>query len=219
MENIKYPQFPIAQQDRRDLVQKISLSFTANPQITLQWTDESIFKTKANDYEAAVNTRVSIGADRPEETQTLENLDKQIDNRLSDLKGYCIGKWNPNNAPSHYAQFGIVHRHDSYIWPTDRNERKNALQMAKDACTAAGFTGVNYPFGDTFLDALLTAYVPALAAGSDTDGQVASYIGTRDVLWEYLSDAMDALLLAIRANYPQTYRNTWRLWGWQNEDL
>lgn len=219
MENIKYPHYPDAQQDLRDLVMLIKNSWASAPEITLFWTTQVEFASKAADFRDAVNSRITAGADRPEETNTLENLDQQMEDHLNDLKGYCIGKWGIKNAPSHYAQFGIVHRNKSYIWPTDRNERRNALQMATDACNDAGFTAaLSFPYGKEFWNDLHTAYQPALLAATATDGQVSSFIGTRDVLREYLVKAMDSLVLSIRANYPDTYRNTWRLWGWQTED-
>lgn len=219
MEQIKYPTYPTAQQDFRDVALNVAGAWILNPAITLLWTNSADFNTKAGLYASLVASRLTIGASRQPESEELANLDETMDERLPDLKGYCIGKWGMNNAPSHYASFGIVHRNDSYIWPTDRNERKTSLQMCAPACVAAGFTGLPFVYDSAFWDNIRIQYELLMTNTTTIDGQVADIIGARDLTRTFLVSVMDALLLSLRANYPDTFQNVWRTWGWQAEDF
>ena len=73
-------------------------SWAANPEITLVWTSQADFAANVALYESTLNTRLTTGAERPIETQTMNNLDTQIDNAVEEVKAYISDKYGRNNA-------------------------------------------------------------------------------------------------------------------------
>jgi hypothetical protein len=56
-----------------------------------------------------------------------------------------------------------------------------------------------------------------LLRASTTDGQVAIKVGDKNELKTYLKKVLNALMLVIKGNYPDTYKAELRDWGFQKE--
>lgn len=100
--------------------------------------------------------------------------------------------------------------------PTDHSERNQKLSMMGEAITANGFSAKTY--GTAFWTATKTAYNDALTGANNTDGSVSAAVGTKNQQKAQINKVMVALRYVLRGNYPDTYAEVYRDWGWQKED-
>ena len=138
------------------------------------------------------------------------------DDALPYMKNMMGGKWGPYKSVAYYPEFGIEHRNHHYGFPTDRDKRKGALGMMADAVAANGF-GNDAAHGSSFWEDLVTRYNAALqdailGAGS-VSGSVSDLVQRRTTLRRVLH----AILLLLEANYPYTFEQERRVWGFQKE--
>lgn len=187
-------------------------SWAANTMITLVWTNQAEFAEKVVSYESTLTNRLTTGANRPIETQTMNNLDTEIDNAVEEVKIYISEKYGRKNAQAHYNQFGIEHHGYSWSLSADRQERKQKLMMMVAAIASNGFG--TKPFGTAFWTAKSAAYDIALTNATSIDQQVSGDVGEKNMLKISLKNTMIALRYVLRGNYPDTYPEVYRQWGW-----
>lgn len=195
---------------------KVSNSWTANPTITLVWKTPAQFASMVTAYKTAYGNRLSDGGNRPSLTQTLKQLDKQMDNAVSEVKIYIQRKFKKANAKAQYARYGIIHNNKGYQLPRDRDERKNSLPLMIAAITTDGFD--TEEFGNTFWTTMQTDYINALNSANSVDGDVSINVAAKNEQKEAITKVMDSLRLVLKGNYPDTYTAIYRDWGWQKED-
>jgi len=207
---------PDADSDFLTVSKKVRDAWAGNPLITLIWTNQAAFNTMVNNYEAFLGTRKSDGSFRPSETQTLGQLDTQINTAVSEVKTYIEYKFKKPNAVAQYARYGIVKENGTYILPRDKDDRKLSLPLMITAIAADGFGAEKY--GTAFWTAMKTDYDAALKAASDTDGDVSGGAANKNQYKKQVAKVMNALRLVLKGNYPDTYKAVYRQWGWQKED-
>ena len=156
------------------------------------------------------------GGNRQFMTNDLENQDDKIDDAIPFVKSKINGKYDPHDGPSYYASFGIIHRSNGgYEFPHDRQGRKASLQLMIDACTANGFT--TEPYGADFWIQIQTDYNKALTTAGSTSGDVSGYVGDLNTLRTSLRRVLHSILLVLEGNYPDTFAQVRREWGFQKE--
>lgn len=206
---------PVADINFGTVVTKVSEKWLANEWATLRWLTVAQFQTQANSYNTILAIRLQKGATRPQLTQSLRTLDKQIDNALSYVKGYITDKYTKENATSYYAAFGIEHKGKKYVFPTDQNKRIAALQLLLEALSAHGFEDKQY--GLAFWTPIATQYDTFVGQASQIDGQVSVKVGDKNELKKNLVKGLNAIINLLKANYPDTYKQELRDWGFQKE--
>lgn len=206
---------PSADVDFGSVITKVNTAWTANTWLTLRWTTKADFTTKSTAFNATLSTRKQTGASRPQITSALKILDATIDTSLAYVKGYIVEKYKKEAAPGYYPAFGIVHKSNAYIFPKDQNTRSASLQLMITAIAANGFGTKEY--GTTFWTNIKTQYDALLNSASTTDSTVSTKVGDKKVLKTDLKKVLNSLILAIKANYPDTYQNELRSWGFQKE--
>ena len=206
---------PVADINFGTVVAKVSEKWLANEWATLRWLTVAQFQTQANSYNTILAVRLQKGATRPQLTQSLRTLDNQIDNALSYVKGYITDKYTKENAVSYYAAFGIEHKLKKYVFPTDQNKRIAALQLLLEALTVHGFEDKQY--GLAFWTPIATQYSTFVEQASQIDGQVSVKVGDNNELKKNLVKGLNAIINLLKANYPDTYKQELRDWGFQKE--
>lgn len=194
----------------------VSAAWLANPTITLLWKTQAEFAAMFTAYETAFGSRLSDGGNRPSITNTLKNLDKQIDTAIKEVKIYIQRKFKKDNAIPEYARYGIVHVNKKYQFPLDRDQRKNSFPLMLAAIAADGFDAEEY--GTAFWETMKTDYTKALDKANATDGNVSTNVATKNEQKAAITKVMDSLRLVLKGNYPDTYAAVYRDWGWQKED-
>jgi hypothetical protein len=213
--SVKTTNVPVADLDFSNVVGKVSTKWNTAPWLTLQWLTVSEFETKTNTYQATLTTRIQTGNNRPQITKALKNINKEIDNKLANVKGYIADKYGKENAVSYYASFGIEFSNKTYHFPIDQNSRSEALELMVNAIATNGFNDKTY--GTAFWTNIKTQFDNLLQLASDTDGTVSNKVGDKNALKKELKKALNAIVLVIKGNYPDTYKQELRTWGFQKE--
>lgn len=214
-EPIKTGTLPKADVDFMDVSTNVAASWVANPQITLLWKKSDVFKMEVDGYCAELGSRIETGSKRPSFVHSLVGLDKQANSGVKEVKVYIAKKFKTNNAPAQYARYGIVRENKAYVLPKDRNQRKAALTLMVQAIEADGFADEEY--GLNFWKEMEAAYKVAVAESGGTAGTVSVKVATKNVQKRGIRKVLVSLRKAIEANYPDTYRQVLRQWGWQKE--
>ena len=206
---------PASDVDFGNVVNTVSIKWTASPWLTLQWLTSATFATKATTYQTILSARQQTGSTRAQTTQALKILDQEIDDAVSYVKVYIIDKYKKDMAKSYYAAFGIVHVNDYYAMPKDQNSRSAALALMIDAIAVNDFS--NREFGTVFWTDIKTQYDILLSNATTTDSQVASKVGDKNILKKELKKGLNSIVTSIKANYPDNYKEELRNWGFQKE--
>ena len=206
---------PNKDSDLSSLGLTVAAKWKVSPLITLIWTNAVQHETNVNLYTTTLNERQSTGGGRKEKTIKLKALDASIDEGIAAIKGYLVYKYEKNNAPSFYPQFGIERVGKILIIPRDRNKRQKALPLILEAVTAHGFT--NEKYGTAFWQATKDSYDALLKEASTVDGTVAKKVSDKNELRKIIVKTHNSLICVLKANYPDTYKNVIREWGFQKE--
>lgn len=211
----KKPYTPNADSDFDTVIKKVSDSWAANPLIKLLWLTQPDFVLMITNYSTAFAARKVAGGDRPSETFNLDDLDIKIDAATSEVKAY-LRKEFKSAAVAQYARYGIVKESNTYRMPKDRDDRKLNLPLMIAAIATDGFGTEEY--GTTFWTTMKTNYETALTAAGTTDGTVSINVGTKNTEKKKIKKVLTSLIFVLRGNYPDTYKEVLRQWGWQKED-
>jgi hypothetical protein len=206
---------PVADINFGAVAKTVSENWTKNSWLTLLWLTPTEFATNAASFADTLTKRNQTGLARPQITQSLKLLDQKIDGGLSYVKGYITDKHKKEAAKSYYASFGMVHKNDKYSIPKDQNSRLEALGLMIGALTANGFS--DKEFGTAFWKSIQDEYKTLLGSANDTDSTVSSKVGDKNMLKKDLKKGLNAIVKAIQANYPDTYKTELRNWGFQKE--
>jgi hypothetical protein len=206
---------PIADVDFGTLASNVAAKWNATPSIGLLWTTASEFSNQATAYNTELSIRNQVGGGRPQITKALKIVDAQIDDALTYVKGYIVDKYKKNVASSYYSAFGIEHKNDKYVFPTDRNSRLASLDLMLKGLDDNGFN--DKEFGKDFWTNIKTKYEDLISQASSTDGTISSKVSTKNVLKASLKMALNSLIFVIKGNYPKTYKAELRTWGFQKE--
>jgi hypothetical protein len=181
------------------------------PELKLLWIDQPTFADWVSDYDTSLADRLTIGSNRPAQTQTLAQTNLQIDDAVKEVRVYIQKKYKKANATAQFSRFGIVKENKTYILPRDNDKRKKSLVLMKDAIATDGFG--TEEFGTTFWKNITNAFNEALKNTIDTTKKVSNKVSTKDTNRAKIHKALIALTKLIEANYPDTYKQILREWG------
>jgi len=206
---------PAADVDFMDVAKKVAATWLATPDITLVWKKSGDFDKQVQDYAQSLSSRKATGSLRPGQTFTLKQLDKQIDDAVREVKVYIERKFKTAGAVAQFARYGIIKDGTNYRMSRDRNNRKEALKLMIDAIAEDGFA--NEEYGTAFWTEVQTNLTNALAASGNIAGDVSGKVATKNQQKIAVKKVMTSLQLILRGNYPDTYKQVYRDWGWQKE--
>jgi len=206
---------PATDLNLKDLAQTIASSWKLNPALTLVWTNATAFEDSALQFGNSLGQRIVTGGGRAVVTNELKNLDTTINKHVDYLKDYLKEKYGKENYASHFLQFGIVLKDSSYKFPADRNSRNQALKQTLLALEANHLQDRTY--GLAFWQKISEQYEAALNLSITTDGNVAGLVKTKNEHRQYIVKTLNALIHILKGNYPDTYANVMREWGFQKE--
>jgi hypothetical protein len=206
---------PTADTDFKDVAKNVANTWLKNPDITLIWKKAPDFQKQVADYETALTSRKATGSLRPGQSQTLDQLDKQLDAAVTEVKVYIQKKFKKNFAQAQFARYGIVKEGSTYRLSKDRNNRLEALKLMITGIAADGFD--NEEYGKTFWATMQTNYAAALDAANNTSGDVSGKVATKNEQKKAIRKVLSSLLMVIKGNYPDTFESVYRNWGWRKE--
>ena len=207
---------PRADLDFLNVAKGVVTKWLASPEITLVWMKAGDFKTLVTNYETYLKAKINAASTRPEQSNILKNLNKEIDEKEEEVKGYCIGKWGPKNASSYYPQFGMVHDNHSWNLPRDNNDKSEALDVMISGIATHGF-GAN-TYGTAYWTDIKARFDDALTSSTSIDSNVSANVGQKNIYKKQVNKVEASLRYVLRGNYPDEYQQVYRTWGWQKED-
>jgi hypothetical protein len=166
-------------------------------------------------YEQAVSGRIMIRGERPLKTASLKQLDNDIDKAAARVKIYTTAKYERGNCTDIYPVFGLVKDGGAYRLPRDRQKRLAALNLMITGIDSEGFG--SKPYGTAFWTDMRDQYATALSAATGSAMTVSTTARDKNALKAQILKVMKALQKALEANYPDTYKQAWRAWGWLKE--
>lgn len=205
---------PKADKDFDTLVNNVSQKWEQNDWLTLLWLTQAEFATQAASFTTKLDSKTMVASGRGGVSGQLVKLDKKIDKGESFIKSYLKEKYE-DGYEDHYTAFGIVRVGDSLTIPHDRDARKKALKLILPALATFGFETKTY--GLTYWQDIATQYPLLVSQASAKDGSTAKDVGAKNVHKAFLKKGLNALILSIKANFPDTWKQELRDWGFQKE--
>ena len=212
---VKTSNVPEADIDFGSVVKKVKEKWNLSPWLTLQYLTAAQFAVKTDTFLQVLNARIEYGKSRPQVTNSLANINKEIDTRVSNVKGYIADKYGEENATSYYPAFGIEFINKSYTIAKDQNTRLEALQLMANAIVEHDF--IDKTYGQNYWDTIKTKFTDFLETASQLDASVSSKVGDKNILKKDLKKALNSIVLIVKANYPENYKQELRVWGFQKE--
>lgn len=195
--------------------QTVNSKWSSNAFVTLIWKTQPDFAGDVSAFEKQLQQRNTVGSKRSQQTINLQNMDIEAEDGLPYVKSNIAATFGPPNATAHYNEFGIIHRNSGWDLPTNRQKRKDALRMMVDAFTANKMDDKKY--GIDFWTDLYTRYSDAadeaVAGAADVSDEVGDLVTLRTILRRVLH----GILLILEANYPDTFDQQKRAWGFLKE--
>ena len=206
---------PVTDVNFGKVITLVSKKWTSSNWLTLQWLTLAEFDTNATNYNTVLSARLKEGSTRPQITKALGTLDKIIDGALSYIKIYITEKYKKENATSYYPEFGIEYKANNYLFPPDQNKRLLAIGQVIAALQTHGFESKEY--GVEFWTPIQAQYKLLLEQAVAKDGGVSVKVGDKNALKNNLKKGLNAIVNALKANYPDSYKQELRNWGFQKE--
>jgi len=213
---VKTPGVPKGDINFGNTITLVSNSWIANPTITIAYTTSAEFAQMAKDYNIDLAERIEIGSTRSQQTKILVGLDRKIKTGLKEVKSYIATKYGTDNAESYFNQFGIVHEKSGWKLPIDRQKRTLALNQMAKAIDANGF-GAN-AYGKTFWADIIKLYGPTVEIVQGIEQKVADKVKNKNTGKKDLNKILTSLRFILRGNFPETYKQVYRTWGFLKEN-
>lgn len=194
---------------------KVSATWTATPALTLLWTNAATLAQQVADWKNYYQGSSTGKGSKSAKANALKQLDKEINTAIAQVKLYLQEKFGKKNAPAEYYRYAMVKRDGGYEWAADRDSRVLNFPQLIAAIAADGFGSKTY--GTAFWTAMQTSYTDALEAAKDNTSDTTENTGNKNELKKTIMKTLVSLRKLVEANYPDTYPNVVRQWGWQKE--
>ena len=212
---VKTQTIPLSEIDLGNVVTLANAKWKANPWLTMQWLKQSEFEADAISFNTILALRMDEGTDVSPISTALRNLDEKMDTHMSYVKGYIDDKFDKEDATSYYSAFGIIYKYKKYAFPLDQNRRLAALKLMISGLNKYDLQDRKY--GKDFWTDIMNKYEELLEKSSSLDGGISVKVGDKNLLKKRLKKALTALVHAIKCNFPDTYKQELRDWGFQKE--
>ena len=206
---------PLAEIDLGNVVTLASAKWKGNPWLTMLWLKQDEFDTDAKSFNAILGLKMDESTDVSPISTALGNLDKIMDGHMSYVKGYIDDKYDKKDATSYYGAFGFVYKYKKYAFPLDQNRRLAALKLMVSGLKKHDLEDRKY--GLTFWTDIMTNYETLLGQSNTLDGDISVKVGDKNVIKKRLKKGLAAIVHGIKCNYPDTYKQELRDWGFQKE--
>lgn len=209
----RQPYLPKAVDDLLTTAANVSTTWAQNPLIKLLFITQVEFNAKVDTLGAKLNARKEAGKYRPGQTNTLDTMDQAIDAGVSAVKRYFEDKYETDDATPYFSIVGIEHKGSRWMFPQDRDKRRDALKTMVAGIASEGFG--NRKSGTAFWDQMSKDYDKALQEAQSTDQSVSAAVGELSQLEENIRFALQGLLFVLRGNYQTTYQQVYKAWGFR----
>ena len=185
----------------------------------LRWKTQADFAKLAADFGAAITDKRGAAAARTPQSQRLQELDDQFDEGLRILKKYINedSDYSKARTDARLPGFGLVaNKNGGFVLSRDRGERLKALRdLLLPAVAAAPFAQREY--GTAYWQTRFGEYGTLLGKTDGLAGKVSKSVSQKDVAKQELRKGLQAVVYALKANFPDTFEAELRSWGFLKE--
>ena len=185
----------------------------------LRWKTQPDFARLTTDFSAAITEKRSAATARTPQSQRLQELDDQFDEGLRILKKYINedSGYDEARTDARLPGFGLIPRKSrGFALSEDRDQRLVALRdLLLPAVAAAPFA--KREFGTTFWQTRFDEYKTLLGQTDGLAGKVSKSVSQKDAAKLELRKVLQAVVYALKANYPDTFEAELRAWGFRKE--
>jgi hypothetical protein len=197
------------------LAESVAKKWMATPEIKLLWVKADNFNNLVQEFKTAIGQRVDAGNSRQSKTKLLQNLNNKINKAVEELKIAILGKFGKEDGKSYYSEFGIIKENKAFRLSPDRKERQQGLDTLIKNLEKYQLTVAKYSLDD--FKAMQAEYNTLMTETQEIDSTVSAEVGNKNELMKKVEKILNALILIIKGNYPDTYASELRAWGFQKE--
>ncbi len=181
----------------------------------VEWMTKERLQAITDAFTEQLNSRNRTGASRGAISKELTNLDDVIDESIEFVKNRLAERLHSKSeAVARYREFGIV-KDKSYKLPQSREHRATALQMLIEALGVYQFGDTD--FGVSYWTDIHTRYTALVAQARHTDGTVSGKVADLKGLRAESRKFLTSFTYIIRGNFPDTWQQKLREFGFQKE--
>ncbi len=206
---------PRKEADIITIAANVAASWEKRPELTLIWITPDGLKDATGVFKESFTVRNETKGARMVITRTLKSINTEINQSVKYLKGYIADTYQAKDAPAYYTQFGIVKDRRAYTIPSDNDKRLHALEQLVKAIGQHGMSDRKY--GQQYWTNLYEQFVQAKNQAAESDSTSAEHINIKTGQKAVIKKALNALIYLIKANYPDSWKEELRVWGFQKE--
>jgi hypothetical protein len=186
---------------------------------TLRWKTQANFAQLVTDFSTGLTEKRQAATTRTPQSQRLQELDDEMDHALRILKSYINedSSYDKARADARLPGFGLVPRKGgTLLLSTDRDERLIALRdLLLPGVAKAPFAARE--FGTSFWQKRFDEYEKLLSQTDGLAGKVSKSVSKKDGAKLELRKVLQAVVYALKANFPDTFEAELRTWGFRKE--
>jgi hypothetical protein len=183
--------------------------------LTLRWINPDEMLADTMEFKSTFDANMKTSGERRVVTNTLKAVNTEINLSLKYLKGYIADEFDSNGVHAYYPQFGIAKEKKMFVIPRDNDRRKLALEQMLKALARYDFGKRKY--GLEYWGSLYDRFIHAKSEASGHDSDSAGQISVKTDLNARIIKTLNALICLVKANYPESWREELRVWGFQKE--
>jgi IS1 family transposase len=206
---------PKKEGDLNAIAAEIAAYWETQPQITLLWTDVAKFKAASKLFGQSYAERADMKGIRRGVTQELKDINAEMNSSIEQLKAYLAEIFGRKNAQAYYETFGIVKEQAQYKLPKDNDRRLYALETLLRGIDAHALGERKY--GKKYWEEIYARFTSLKKQASEADSYSTQRVRSKAEQKLFIHKTLNALILNIRSNYPDTWRNELRIWGFRKE--
>ena len=183
-------------------------------QLELRWFKNNQLLTHATTQQTAVSTKSTLATQRPAQTQDIKTAVKGMSKPLTELRGVMKKKFK-EEYKAYYPQFGLVEIGGDWKLPEDHDVLVDNLRnLLIPALSTHGFAD-DPDTGTAVWQPLLDALDTANTKADETDAGRSKAVGDTTPQDALTQKALRALVHLAQAQFPDTWEDVLRSWGWR----
>ncbi len=207
---------PRKEADINTIAAEVAASWEKRPQITLLWTNVDQLKESSAVFGASYAGRKTVKGSRRSVTQEMKETNTEINTATEQVKNYIADLHSKRTASIHYESFGIVRVQGKYYkLPVDNDQRLYALDQLIKGLEQYGLNDRKY--GKSYWSELRERFARIKSQAAKADQTSAEHISVKDGEKVLIRKTLNALVHIIKGNYPDTWKEELRAWGFQKE--
>jgi hypothetical protein len=197
------------------LAKNVIVKWDESPKINLAWTDVAKFKASVTNFEASFSEKKDETGSRSGVTSSLKMLNKEIDKSIKHVKNYIAELFPNEDVRVYYSKLGIEKENNQYRLPLDKDKRLHALEQLLKGIETYKLS--DKKFGKVYWEDTYNRFSQLKAQALNSDSMVSQHVSTKIEEKPLIRKTLNAIVLLIKANYPDTWHEELRVWGFQKE--